>query len=326
MFSCLGISYVAGDGDDEITVTDNLQGVVLSKVNKYESEKSRSKQHMDEEEDEMLARAEDKSLSDAKFSRPTDCGSGSTITKVAGKPTNIPSNMRNQSYPNEEWYSFCKFLATRVPPSTPSVCRAEDIIEFVCKQHASADVETLVGRLSAACEVLGIKPQDNPFFHSAAVTAYLKVAKGMPRETECILLFSCSDNDLDEIFFIDSISRKLQARGVTPLTYSLSRRKNIDLEILRRSSVGIMVLSNSYACTRESMDHLVAILEHCKAKAIVIIPIYFKVTLSDISRLEGRFESAFLQYMISVQPGIVQNWKATMAEIASTDGHEWTKE
>ncbi|CAH2078531.1 unnamed protein product [Thlaspi arvense] len=160
----------------------------------------------------------------------------------------------------------------------------------------------------------------------------LHLAYPFHKETECILVFSCNDKDVDvdkdedETLFVETISEKLQALEVTPLTYNLSCKKNIDKETLHRSGVGILVLSNSYAYARQSLDHLVAIMEHWKAKNLVIIPIYFKVTLSDICRLEGSFEAAFLQSLDSDQPGRVQKWKAAMAEIASIDGHNWTKE
>ncbi|XP_010414679.1 PREDICTED: probable WRKY transcription factor 19 [Camelina sativa] len=73
------------------------------------------------------------------------------------------------------------------------------------------------------------------------------------------------------------------------------------------------------------MDHLVAIMEHWKEKNLVIIPIYFKVTRQDIFGLKGKSEAAFLHLQSSVQEDRVQKWKMALAEIASIDGHEWTK-
>lgn len=57
-----------------------------------------------------------------------------------------------------------------------------------------------------------------------------------------------------------------------------------------------------------------AIIEHWKAKNLVIIPVFFKVTLSDICGLEGRFEA-----------DSVQKLKLAMTEMASIDGHQWSK-
>lgn len=136
-------------------------------------------------------------------------------------------------------------------------------------------------------------------------------------EAECILVFSCNDNlDVEETSFIKSILKELQAREVTSLTYNLTGRENMDEEMLYKSNVGIMVLSDSFARSIRSLDHLVAIMEHGKATNLVIIPIYFKVTHADLCG----FEEAFLQY-----PDRVQKWKTTMTELASINGHEWTK-
>ncbi|VVB00590.1 unnamed protein product [Arabis nemorensis] len=142
-------------------------------------------------------------------------------------------------------------------------------------------------------------------------------------EAECILVFSCNDNlDVEETSFIESILKELHAREVTPLTYSLSGRENMDEDMLGKSSVGILVLSDSsFARSSQSLDHLVAIMEHGKATNHEIIPIYFKVTHADLCG----FEAAFLQYQNSVQADRVQKWKTTMTEIASINGHEWTK-
>ncbi|CAL9238213.1 unnamed protein product [Arabidopsis halleri] len=145
-------------------------------------------------------------------------------------------------------------------------------------------------------------------------------------QLECISVFSCNDSqDVDETHFMEAILKELHERGVTPLTYNLSGRENLNVEMLNRSSVGIMVFSNSYVCSKQSLDHLVAIMEHWKAKDLVIIPIYFKVTLQHICGLKGKSEAAFLHLQSSVQEDRVQKWKMALAEIESIDGHEWTK-
>ncbi|EFH64451.1 hypothetical protein ARALYDRAFT_893604 [Arabidopsis lyrata subsp. lyrata] len=145
-------------------------------------------------------------------------------------------------------------------------------------------------------------------------------------QPECVSVFSCNDShDVDETQFMEAILKELHERGITPLTYNLSGRENLNVEMLNRSSVGIMVFSNSYVCSKQSLDHLVAIMEHWKAKDIVIIPIYFKVTLQHICGLKGMSEAAFLHLQSSVQEDRVQKWKMALAEIESIDGHEWTK-
>ncbi|CAH2033800.1 unnamed protein product [Thlaspi arvense] len=251
-----------------------------------------------------------------------DSGSGTNIAIVVGKSTAAALKMRN---PNDDWYSFREFLSNRLSPLTLSGCNAKDAIDFLREQQISGDSKVLVGRLIAACDAFGIKTKDNPF-RSLAVTTYLKEARQMTREAECVVVFSCNDNlHVDEAHFIEAILKELHKREVSPLTYNLSRRENVDVEMLYRSSVGIMVVSNSFARSSQSLDHLVAIMELRKATGLEIIPAYFKVTRADICGLEGRFEAEFLQYQNSVQADRVQKWRAAIIEAAFTDGNEWTK-
>ncbi|KAJ0263593.1 Disease resistance protein RPP2A [Hirschfeldia incana] len=143
----------------------------------------------------------------------------------------------------------------------------------------------------SSCLVVGVNPQENPL-NSVAQTSHLKAVKEVTPETECMLVFS--KKDANELRFIKSISKKLLEGEVSPLTYSLSVRTTI--ETLHRFSVGIVVLSRS------------------------------SVTLSDICGVEGRFETAFQQYLKIYTTERVQRWKAAIAEISSIDGYEWTKE
>lgn len=252
-------------------------------------------------------------------SKSGDVDSRNDMTIVASKITTTALN--------DYWDSFREFLSNRLTPLTISGCSAKDVIDFLRMQQTSGmeGAEALVGYLKAMCEAHGIRPMGNPF-RSLAVTSYLKSASEMAREKECILVFTCNENhDVDETSFIEAISNELHKREVTPLMYNILSRDSLDEKMLYRSSVGIMILSN-YACSRQSLDHLVEIMEHGKATNLVIIPIYFKATISEICGLEGRFEPIYQQYMDSAQLSRAQKWKAAMAEIASIDGHEWKKE
>ncbi|VVB12429.1 unnamed protein product [Arabis nemorensis] len=351
----LGVSSVSLDGDSRITVTGTVdpekvqnklryyQAMIVKVVprKKRDSDEEGGGEHSKKEHKKLVLDEElstrgsysDKLPSPAsswdrlpspacKWEGSDDLDSGDDITIVADKSTTV-APYRRQS--NDDWHSFCEFLKSRIPLSTPYGCSADDVIAFLRTRQVSGDIEALVNRLSTLSEAYGIKPEKNPF-RSLAVTSYLKAVREMTQETECILVFSCNDNlDADETSFIEAISKELHKREVTPLTYNLLGRENLDEEMLYRSSVAIMILSNSYVCSRQSLDHLVAIMEHWKATGLVIIPIYFKVTLSDICGLKGRFEAAFLQLQSSLQEDRVQKWKAAVTEIVSIGGLEWPK-
>ncbi|KAG2239682.1 hypothetical protein Bca52824_091521 [Brassica carinata] len=256
-----------------------------------------------------------KALTSEQSLRST-AGSGDSCSEIT------PPSVRNL---DDDWYSFRDFLNQRMRPLTLSGCTAKDAIDFLCMRQTSGNAEALVGRLSAACEAYGITPKEN-HFRSLAVISYLKGARGITREEDCVVVFSCNDNlDEDETHLTEAIMNELHEQGVTPLTYNLSQREKLDGEKLYSSSVGIMVVSNSSAYSSQPLDHLVAIMEHWKAKHIVIIPVYLKITPSDICRLEGRFDQVLPSYSDSVQVEKIQKWKAALTELASIDGHQWSK-
>lgn len=341
LISCLGVLSVTRDGDCQITVIGTVGPETLrNKLRTYrpmiQQKVVLGKKHDSDEQGGHVKskKGNEKFVLDEQF--PTgvplpppackwegsDFDSGDDITIIADKSTTIAPD---RSHSNDDWYSFCDFCRNRMPPSNPYGCSADDVIAFLRTQYVSAGIEALVDRLSFSSEAFGVNSENNPF-RSLAVTSYLKVVREMAQERECILVFSCNDNlDMDETSFIEAISKELNKREVTPLTYNLLGKEKLDKEMLYRSRVGIMVLSNSYVSSRQSLDHLVAVMKHWKTTDLVIIPIYFKVTLSDICGLKGRFEAAFMQLQRSLQEDRVQKWKAAVTEIVSIGGLEWTK-
>ncbi|ESQ55424.1 hypothetical protein EUTSA_v10027276mg, partial [Eutrema salsugineum] len=308
LLSCLGVSSADWNGYERISVTvygkmdpvviveelrkDWMAEIISVGPSKKVNPKKESSKEQSEKQVEMSIKT--KEIKEEKRVLSGDSGSRCFIATL----TATALNMRN---PSDDWSSFCEFLDTHQPPLNLSECKADDVIDFLRMQQASGDVEAIVDHLSTKC----IKLKENPF-RSLAVTRYVE---GVTRESRCILVFFCNDShDVDDSHFMKTILKELREREVTPLTYNISRRENLDTELLDRSRVGILVLSNNYACSSESLDHLVAIMEHWKAN-----PVYFRVTLSNIE-LEDPFEAVQLQCLNPIQADRVQNWKEAMAE------------
>ncbi|XP_010434403.1 PREDICTED: probable WRKY transcription factor 19 isoform X2 [Camelina sativa] len=326
IFNLPGVSSVIVDDSEDIIVTGTVDPMTVRKELKQhrpllvisrpmrsdESDEEGGSEQLDWELLSLEDAYSDETLSTLWTGTPSassisgDSDSGNDMTIVAAF--------------NNDWDAFREFLSNRLPPLAISGCSAKDVIDFLRMRQTSgveAAAGDLVGYLSATWETHGIRSIDNPF-RSLDVTTYLRSASEMTGEKECVLVFSCNDNnDIDEASFIEAISKELQKREVTPLMYNLLGKEKPDEKMLYRSSVGIMILSNS---CRQSLDHLVEIMEHGKAANFFIIPIYFKATLSDICG----FEQSYLQYLDFAQLGSVQKWKAAMAETAS-NGHEWKK-
>ncbi|CAH8345853.1 unnamed protein product [Eruca vesicaria subsp. sativa] len=343
-----GINYISLDPETgALTIKGDIElNMVLEKVGRYcnvkkeevSGEPSMMVEPKKESVSEQLKKGDQKSVLEADVSMGevltseqslrSTTGSGGSCSVinspvVSGKSIITPPNVRNL---NDAWYFFCEFLNQRKRPLTLSGCTAKDAIDFLYMTPGNA--EALVGHLRAACEAYGITPKENPF-RSLAVITYMKEAREMTRQAERVLFFSCNDNlDVDETHFIEAILKDLHEQGVTTLTYNLSQRENLDgdalHEMLYRSSVGIMVVSNSFAYSSQSLDHLGAIMEHWKAKHLVIIPVYLKVTPADICVWEGRFEQILPSFSVSVHADRIQKWKAALTKLASIDGHQWS--
>ena len=335
LFSRLGINYISLDPETgTLTIKGDIElNTVLEKVERYCSckrVKVSGEPAMMAEPKKMYKRGVSqgrvsmgKALTSEQSLRST-AGSGDSCSgiNIPGKSIITPPNVRNL---DADWYSFCDFLDQRMRPLTLSGCTAKDAIDFLRMRQTSGNAEALVGRLSAACEAYGITPKENPF-RSLAVISYVKETREITREADYVLVFSCNDNlDEDETHLIEAISKELHEREVAPLTYNLSQRENLDGDMLYRSSVGLMVVSSSLAYSSQSLDHLAAIMEFCKAKHLVIIPVYLKVTPSDICGWEDRFEQVLPSYLNSIQPDRIQKWKAALTDVASIDGHQWSE-
>ncbi|CAN6913202.1 unnamed protein product [Brassica oleracea] len=321
-----GINYISLDPETgTLTIKGDIElNTVLEKVERYCSCKRVVEPKKKDQQSVLQGEVSmGEALTSEQILRSTagsgDSCSGINIPVVPGKSIITPSNVRNL---DDAWYSFCDFLDQRMRPLTLSGYTAKDAIDFLSTRQTSGNTEALVRRLSAACEAFGITTKENPF-RSLAVITYLKETRAITREADCVLVFSCNDNlDEDETHLIEAISKELHEQGVTPLTYNLYQR-DLDGDMLYRSSVGIMVVSNSFAFSSQSLDLLVAIMEFCKAKRLVIIPVYLKVTPSDICEWEDRFEQVLPSYLNSIQADRIQKWKEALTDVASIDGHQW---
>ena len=122
-------------------------------------------------------------------------------------------------------------------------------------------------------------------------------------EFDPVLVLSCAANqESGERYFISYISTELCLHGFTPLIYDLTRGTLPGgLALPHRSRVGIIIFSNNYASSRQCQDNFVAIMDHSKANSLVLLPVFFKVKVTDIRGQSGSFGRAFSQLENSIQ-------------------------
>ena len=258
----------------------------------------------------------------------------------------------------EEWEAFSEFLSNRQSPRSLSESTADDAIEFLLTLPSDR-INKVVGFLSATTfkEIDG-NQKKNPF-GSAIVRSFLKeqeyggkksvdddalgnsVTPSEEVETppqpkfpehsitgfEPVLLISCNDNqDSEETYFISYIFNEFCLRGFAPLRYDITRSiVNGCPEIVYRSRVCIIIFSMNYASSSENLDGFVATMDYLKTNNLLLIPVFFKVSLEDVSGQSCYFEKAFSRLENSVQASQVLKCRAAMIKLTSINRYHYMK-
>ncbi|CAF2148601.1 unnamed protein product [Brassica napus] len=142
-----------------------------------------------------------------------------------------------------------------------------------------------------------------------------------------ILVIYCGDNQVsEEIYLISYIFNELCARGFAPLRYDMKKSTVTENQkLLHISRVGIIIFSMNFAHSRECLDGFVAVMDHLKANELVLIPVFFKVSVSDVRGQSGSFGKAFTRLGDSVMASQVLKWRAAMIKLASIIGYAYKK-
>lgn len=142
-----------------------------------------------------------------------------------------------------------------------------------------------------------------------------------------VFVIYCGDNqDSEEVYFISYIFNELRLRGFIPLRYDLtSSLVSGNPEMLYESRVCIILFSMNYAHSRECMDEFAEIMRHLNKKNVVIIPVFFKVSFSEVRGQNGSFEEAFTRLGNSVQAAQVLKWREALLELPSINKYQYTK-
>lgn len=107
--------------------------------------------------------------------------------------------------------------------------------------------------------------------------------------------------------------------------HRLERGKVISLELFKaieESRFGLVVLSENYASSTWCLDELAKILECKKDMGQIVLPVFYKVTPSEVRHQTGSFEKAFAEHEHNVREdkGKVQRWRNAMRQISHLSG------
>lgn len=142
-----------------------------------------------------------------------------------------------------------------------------------------------------------------------------------------VLVIYCGDNQVsEEIYLISYIFNELCRRGFSPLRYDMKKGTVTENQkLLHISRVGIIIFSMNFAHSRECLDGFVAVMDHLKANELVLVPVFFKVRVSDVRGQSGSFGRAFIRLRNSVKASEVLKWRAAMIELTSISGYAYKK-
>ncbi|XP_048590798.1 disease resistance protein RPP2A-like isoform X2 [Brassica napus] len=142
-----------------------------------------------------------------------------------------------------------------------------------------------------------------------------------------ILVIYCGDNQVsEEIYLISYIFNELCVRGFAPLRYDIKKSAVTENQkLLHISRVGIIIFSMNFAHSRDCLDGFVAVMDHLKANDLVLIPVFFKVSVSTVRGQSGSFGKAFTRLRNSVKASEVLKWREAMIELTSIIGYAYKK-
>ncbi|CAJ1975875.1 unnamed protein product [Sphenostylis stenocarpa] len=93
---------------------------------------------------------------------------------------------------------------------------------------------------------------------------------------------------------------------------------------IEKSAISIIIFSPDYVFSRWCLEEVVKILE-CRDKyERIVIPVFYKVTPTDVRRQSGRYENAFVKHGLNYKSK-VRIWKDALKTIADLSGIESSK-
>ncbi|KAL7257957.1 hypothetical protein ACSBR1_004142 [Camellia fascicularis] len=135
--------------------------------------------------------------------------------------------------------------------------------------------------------------------------------------------------------FVDHLYTALKHRGFCTFRDDdeIERGENIKFELqkaIQESRISIVVFSKNYASSSWCLDELVMILKRRRTTGHVVLPVFYHVHPSHVSKQMGSFEEAFTRHEERFHiegaekkdewQGKIQEWRATLKEAANLAG------
>lgn len=126
--------------------------------------------------------------------------------------------------------------------------------------------------------------------------------------------------------FVSHLYDALCQKGInTFMDDNIQRGQNIFSmldNVIDESRISIVVLSKNYASSTSCLDELVKILDCRKSKRQTVLPLFYKVSPSEVKSMTGTFGEALAKHKDICSYGMdkLQRWRAALSEISTLSG------
>ena len=106
---------------------------------------------------------------------------------------------------------------------------------------------------------------------------------------------------------------------------NLQKGEEISIELLKvieLSMISIVVFSENFASSTWCLNELVKILE-CKNFGQIVLPVFYKVNLSEVRKQEGKFGIALTEHEEKHNKDTIQSWRAALTKATDLVGFSY---
>lgn len=89
---------------------------------------------------------------------------------------------------------------------------------------------------------------------------------------------------------------------------------------IEESRISIPILSKNYAASKWCLQELAKILQCRKNNNQIVLPIFYNVEPSDVSKTTGNFQKALRKYEMEFNPEIVKEWRTALTKVGKLKG------
>ncbi|XP_039173660.1 disease resistance protein RUN1-like [Eucalyptus grandis] len=97
------------------------------------------------------------------------------------------------------------------------------------------------------------------------------------------------------------------------------------LDAIARSKISIPIISENYASSKWCLRELIHIMDRKKSMSHIVLPIFYKVTPSDVRHLKGNFGNAFHLNRAHFEEKDIQEGQRALKEVSNLNGWESEK-